>query len=42
MEKSRDSVASAYTASYPTHGVPASKNGLRHDVPLIMSVSLFF
>jgi len=38
VEKSRDSVASAFSAQYPTHGVPPSKNGLRHDIPLVLQL----
>jgi len=37
-EKSRDSTASAYSAFYPTTGIPVSKNGVRHDIPFIMQV----
>jgi len=38
VERSRDSVASAFSAQYPTHGVPPSKNGLRHDIPLVLQL----
>ncbi|CAG7711905.1 unnamed protein product [Allacma fusca] len=39
LEKSRDRTASAYSAQYPTHGVPVSKNGVRHDIPVVMQLS---
>ena len=40
VEKSRDRTASAYSAQYPTHGVPVSKNGVREDVKIVMQVSV--
>lgn len=39
QEKARDSTASAYSGMYPTHNIPVSKNGVRHDIPIAMQVS---